>query len=267
MLPHADFYAISGFRGSEPASMELERLTLDLQSTAVFLDFDGTLVPIEENHDEVTLPANSSATLKKLVSQTDGNTAVVSGRSVEYLADILPGFDGILAGSHGAELRLPDGKVRCVDCDEEQLGHLKKAVREFAFLHDGLVIEDKPVGIVVHCRQAPELMGPVSDYCGALVKNGCGFTVQHAKMAIEIKPEGANKASIIEEIADRHFTRRDHLFFAGDDVTDESGFVLVNGIGGDTVKVGPGNTAARYRAQDSESFIAWLQRQTDTNSN
>jgi trehalose 6-phosphate phosphatase len=50
--------------------------------------------------------------------------------------------------------------------------------------------------------------------------------------------------------------------FIGDDLTDESGFLFVNGQGGVSVRVGPAGTAtnARYRLRDPASVRAELHR-------
>ena len=44
----------------------------------------------------------------------------------------------------------------------------------------------------------------------------------------------------------------------GDDLTDELGFERVNRIGGDSVKVGPGPTRARWRLENADAVRAWL---------
>lgn len=46
--------------------------------------------------------------------------------------------------------------------------------------------------------------------------------------------------------------------FAGDDVTDEDGFLAVQARGGAGVKVGPGTSAARHRLADTAAVRAWL---------
>jgi len=48
--------------------------------------------------------------------------------------------------------------------------------------------------------------------------------------------------------------------FLGDDRTDEHGFVMVNRLGGHSLKIGPGPTAARWRLRDVAAARAWLHR-------
>ena len=48
--------------------------------------------------------------------------------------------------------------------------------------------------------------------------------------------------------------------FVGDDLTDESGFELINRVGGHSVKVGHGQSAARWRLADARAVRALARR-------
>jgi trehalose 6-phosphate phosphatase len=66
-------------------------------------------------------------------------------------------------------------------------------------------------------------------------------------MVIELRPAGRDKGTAIAEFMGEPPFRGRTPVFLGDDVTDEFGFGVVNGLGGVTVKVGAGPSEARLR--------------------
>lgn len=84
------------------------------------------------------------------------------------------------------------------------------------------------------------------------------------KMVIETRLHTATKGTAIEDFLREAPFRGRLPFFAGDDVTDEDAFIAVNALGGISVKVGPGGTAARVRAGNVDEFLSWLQTTAET---
>jgi trehalose 6-phosphate phosphatase len=82
----------------------------------------------------------------------------------------------------------------------------------------------------------------------------------NGKMVIELKPPGCDKGQAIAAfMRERPFAGRQAVF-AGDDVTDEAGFTIVNDLGGITIRIGPDNrpTAAVYGHEDVSAMQSWL---------
>ena len=78
------------------------------------------------------------------------------------------------------------------------------------------------------------------------------------KMVCEIRLLGNDKGGVIASfLEERPFKGRTPIF-AGDDATDESGFVAVNAHGGFSIKIGEDPTAARYRAANILELRTWL---------
>src|SRR3954464_5561468 len=78
---------------------------------ALFLDFDGTLVELAEAPDLITVPATLPDLLVRLSERLGGRVAILSGRALADLERHLGCTGFAVSGSHGLELRLPDGRI------------------------------------------------------------------------------------------------------------------------------------------------------------
>lgn len=226
---------------------------------ALFFDVDGTLLEHRSRPQEVQVEPALRSLLERLLQVTGGAVALISGRSVEDLERLFTPLRFPAAGQHGNELRLADGKLRRHAAPSASLERIARALTGVAQRHPGMLLEHKGASIALHYRLAPHLHDVAEDAALRAVAALRGdFELQAGKFVFELKPSGKNKGSAIEEfLREPPFTGR-VPFFIGDDLTDEYGFALVNRIGGLSVKVGAGETAARWRLPDARAVKEWL---------
>lgn len=220
---------------------------------AVLLDFDGTLVEIAPRPDAVVVPAGLQQLVNGIPGLFGGAVAIVSGRSLAELETFLPEFTGSMIGSHGAEWRGRETTVTDI------LGDLHQAVQRFADAN-GLLAEPKPHGAAIHFRQRPDAAQVAQDFADTLARTYAGFVVQPAKMAFEIRPEGATKDAALTELFRRAPFAGRRPIYLGDDTTDEPALRWAGEQGGFGIKVGDGDSVAQYRLGGPTAVIEWLSR-------
>lgn len=226
---------------------------------AFFLDIDGTLLEVAERPDAVQVDAALRRLLGALEEAAGGALALISGRSVADVDGLFAPLVLPVAGQHGIERRDANGQIHRHAFPVEPLRRVAASLGTFAAGHQGLLLEDKGHSIALHYRRAPQFEAAVkAQMTAAAHALGEGFEVQGGKMVFELKPGGRDKGVVIEEyMAEAPFLGRKPVF-AGDDLTDEYGFGVVNRLGGHSMKVGPGKSAARWRIEDARAVRAWL---------
>lgn len=225
---------------------------------AYFLDVDGTLIEIAETPDAVQVDDGLRNLVASLHGACDGALALVSGRTLADL-DFRLGCGNIpLAGQHGLEWRDATGRRRSHRASACALSQLRQQLELLVGRYPGLLIEDKGLSVALHYRQAPRLASWLHRLLTGWVAQRSDLQLQKGKRVLEIKPAGFDKGSVVAEfMVEGPFCGRIPVFI-GDDVTDECGFNQVNFIGGYSIKVGPGRTAARYRLPDVTAVREWL---------
>ena len=227
---------------------------------AFFLDLDGTLLDIASTPDAVGIGSTEKTLIKKIREATNGALALISGRTLARIDELFAPLVLPAAGQHGAERRDAQGKRHRHRFPVARLRPAAGGIRSFAERHRGLVFEDKGASVALHYRLAPQLAAAAQKAVrDAAEPLGDAVEVQGGKMVVELKPAGCDKGSAIAEfMKEPPFAGRVPVFL-GDDVTDEYGFRSINRMGGHSVKVGEGPSAARWRLDNPAAARAWLQ--------
>lgn len=242
--------------GAAPAGA---RVPAFARGWALFLDVDGTLLELAEHPGAARAEAGLVAALDRLQRSMHGAVALVSGRSVADLDRLFAPLRLAAAGQHGAERRGASGARVLAPPADSALAQARAALAALAARHPQLLVEDKGAALAVHFRGAPHLEPAVERALGDLAAASAGeFALQRGKMVRELVPRGSDKGGAIAAfLREPPFAGRVAVFI-GDDLSDEHGFALVNRIGGHSVKVGAGASAARWRLASSAEVRGWL---------
>lgn len=234
---------------------------LDPDSSALFLDVDGTLLDICDTPSAVKADDALIDVLKSCFDILGGAMALVSGRSVAEVDRIFSPEVFPTAGAHGAEIRASG--VQFDGSANRALPEFAIAALEsFAAQHDGVLLEMKRGGASLHYRLAPELESQSRNLASDLLRDlGDSYRLIAGKKVFELAPADHNKGAAISTFLEVSPFRGRRPVFIGDDVTDEDGFIIVNDLAGVSIRVGDsGQTAALYRLRDTTAVREWLQR-------
>jgi len=227
---------------------------------ALFLDLDGTLVDIADTPDAVAIDPRLPPLLGRLARGMRGALAIVSGRRLEDIDRILAPCRLPAAALHGLVRRDAHGRLVTAAVDRALLEPARGALRHFADVNPGVVIEDKGLAIALHFRLAPTREPAVRSAVAAVVAQlRERVRVQEGKMVLEIRAAGADKGGAVEAfMAEAPFRGRTPVYI-GDDLTDEDGFAAVNRLGGRSIKVGGEASAAGWRIASVAALRDWLE--------
>ena len=230
------------------------------ETLLVALDFDGTLAPLVEHADDARpLPA-SAAAVAALGALPGTFTALISGRALDSLRRTAsPEPETMLIGSHGAEAWTgPNAQpLRLTPEQASLLARARQAVETVTSAHPGTWLEEKPAGVVLHTRSAPD---DVASAATDAARRGLGaldgVQVTDGKRVLEASVVHTNKGEGIRAL--RELTGAQAVLFAGDDVTDEHGFAALQpaDVG---IKIGAGESRAAFRVESPEAFTEVLE--------
>ncbi len=226
--------------------------------SALFLDFDGTLAELAPRPEAVVVPRDLVAVLQQLHERLGGALALVTGRAQADIEPLLAPLHIPAAFEHGAVRRCAEGRL--VLADAPDLSRALSAARRLAERHPGLLVEHKRTAMALHYRLAPELQDLCNSTLAEAIAQQPHLQLLRGKAVVEVKLARVSKGLAIEAfMAEAPFKGREPVF-AGDDVTDEAGFEVVQRLGGIGIKVGEGQSQASLRIAHPLALRAWLQQ-------
>jgi trehalose-phosphatase len=230
------------------------------------LDFDGVLAPIVLDPDAAAPLPRSADALAALAALDGVHLALVSGRTLADLRRLAAApASAALVGSHGAQVAGENGAdlgvaARLDPAARALLARASAALHEISGRHPGTAVEDKPAGTVLHTRGAARDVAERATREVVTAPGGWpGVQLVLGKEVVDLSVVAVTKGVALQALREGLGLDSGGVLYVGDDLTDERAFAVLDDGGGDvSVKVGPGETAARHRVADPEAVADLL---------
>ena len=239
---------------------------------AFFLDYDGTLTPIVDNPDKAIIAENTRGVINQLAESFD--TAIVTGRSLNKIQDLMKLENCYYAGSHGWDIQGPKGSEIRKRIGEKFLSRFKKAMKmldEILDRFEGASVEDNVFSISIHYRKLDESkVGELEEEVDRIVEK-LGMLKRTGKMVFEIRPAfNWHKGKAVDYLVKLLQDQDEDIIpvYIGDDDTDEDAFKALNGRGISVIvtdEPSDKNTHADLRLSDPSEvreFLGYFARST-----
>jgi trehalose 6-phosphate phosphatase len=227
---------------------------IDASQSALFLDFDGTLVDIAATPQLIVVPEDLPQLIEELQQVFEGRLCIVSGRPLNDIHRYLKTTEIDVLAEHGAVQSL-------LGSAPNQLHVWPTSWNEHLLTLDrcipNLVIETKTTSVALHYRQQPELEPEVMRLAEVLRNHAPNeYMIVNSNMTTEIRRSGVDKGTAIDAAMKNPRYRDRKPIFIADDVTDMPGFEVVCEMSGLAINV------HRDFAGKTENVRQWLQRFT-----
>ncbi len=226
----------------------------------LFLDYDGTLVPIRELPELAIPDIQLIALTEKLAAVTE--LVIISGRNRDFLDKWFSNIDLTLVAEHGAFIRHAGGEWESsLDQDSSWKDRIKPMLTRYTSRCKGSFVEEKRFSLSWHYRNADE---DLSALRAIELKNELEESISNMSLqvidghkVVEVKMTGYNKGTAAKKLttSDSH----DFILAIGDDKTDEELFHALpdHAI---SLKVGKGPTRAKYSFLKQPAVTAFIRR-------
>jgi trehalose 6-phosphate synthase/phosphatase len=228
----------------------------------ILLDYDGTLVSYFPEPGAALLPDHISHLLTNLLKTPKNEVYIITGRSNTEIDRVLNNLPINIIAEHGAVMRINGAWKDCVSGTRQWKKSIMPLFNQATRKCPGSFVEEKRFSLAWHYRNAdPELGHAIAEELMESVSqldHSAHLKTLDGNKVIEILNVAAGKGIAVKEILEnKNF---DFVLSVGDDATDEEMFEVLSDIqNAFTIKIGTGETHARYKFEDISEVERLLQ--------
>jgi trehalose 6-phosphate synthase/phosphatase len=258
---------LSPTAGAAAARRALTTRLAETEALLLLLDYDGTLVPFTPTPELARPDEALLGLLRALAGRPETEVHLVSGRPQDVLETWLGDLPVWLHAEHGFMSRDPATKqwVAAGEFGGSWREPVLAMLREISQRTPGSLVEVKAAALAWHYRMADQETGArraneLRLHLNQLLSNQ-PVEILAGNRVIEIRPYGVHKGRIVPPLSPERMAATT-IVAIGDDRTDEDlfGAMPPEAI---TIKVGPGETTARFRVDGVTAVRQILQSLVD----
>jgi trehalose 6-phosphate phosphatase len=227
---------------------------------ALFIDIDGTLLGMAATPDAVVVPAGLVQLLDSVVSGLGGAAAILTGRRIAEADRLFAPLKLAASGVHGTELRLERGGP--IDTLSQEIpASVIQAMDNISRIASGILVEHKGSGVAVHYRNAPLARRALESEMAAIVAaSSYDLVLREGRKVLEAVPLGYSKGTALTTLMSRAPFKGRRPVMVGDDIGDESAFLVAERLGGLALRVAGEHYDRRAADFDGVGSVrAWLE--------
>ncbi len=233
---------------SDVTISELKKKISSARKRLILLDYDGTLVPFEDDPSDAVPSPELIENIASIASCDENLIAIVSGRKLGFLEKWFGDLPIHLVGEHGAKVkRIGKGVATKIHEPVVFSEAIRSTLEMFTFRCQGSQVEKKEFSLAWHYRKMDQQEGfkrsrELIDCLNHLII-GTGLNIIDGNKVVEVRSMQADKGSAVQWVCQQ--LSPDLVIAFGDDATDEDMFEKLSGRA-ITIKVGTGVTKALY---------------------
>lgn len=251
------------------ATKQLDTATIKLireaynksKNRMIFLDYDGTLSPFKTDPMLAKPDVKLKKIIKNLGDDPKNRLVIISGRDKNSLEKWLGDYNVDIISEHGVWLKEQGKKWATIGkLSNEWKNDMRHVMELYVDRTPGSFIEEKDFSLVWHFRKVETGLGDLrsrelTSHLKYLSAN-ISLQVLEGDMVVEVKNIEVNKGKAASIWLEKY--QSEFIMAIGDDWTDEDMFMAMpeDAV---TIKVGLGNSAAKYSIQSSVEVLDLLQ--------
>lgn len=232
---------------------------------AIFLDYDGTLVPFS-NYPEQAKPAPRLIDQLHRLSADSKNTVIISsGRQKDFLEKWFGHLNLCLVAEHGALIKKPQQEWTCeIDLEQEWKKAVCPLMQRYVERCHGSFVEEKTASVAWHFRDTDadfafvRLQELKEELQEMMAHAPFLLQILEGHKVLEVKMKGYDKGSAASHLIQQK-PDLDFFLAIGDDHTDED---LFKALPSDavTVKVGIMTSNAKYNLKNANDVLLFIDK-------